>query len=113
VQMPDNLEEPAHRLMRQIALQGPWAAKLAAVAEGLPPRRGADWYFTVPCAWNLSCSRAVAGCLRSAAAESSNRCGVNSSSTPADAPRRSVSGSVWSAAGCGASSGFADSIRFH
>src|ERR1700730_5793233 len=30
VQMPDNLGEPAHRLMREIAADGPWAAKLAA-----------------------------------------------------------------------------------
>ena len=28
VQMPDNLEEPSHRLMGEVASQGPWAAKL-------------------------------------------------------------------------------------
>ena len=32
VQMPDNLEEPAHRLMREIAGDGPWAGKLAQAA---------------------------------------------------------------------------------
>jgi trans-aconitate 2-methyltransferase len=32
VQMPDNLDEPAHRLMREIAAEGPWAGKLAAVS---------------------------------------------------------------------------------
>lgn len=31
VQMPDNLGEPAHRLMRGVAAAGPWAGKLAAV----------------------------------------------------------------------------------
>lgn len=30
VQMPDNLDEPAHRLMREVAANGPWADKLAA-----------------------------------------------------------------------------------
>lgn len=28
LQMPDNLEEPAHRLMREVAADGPWAARL-------------------------------------------------------------------------------------
>ncbi|HEX3848211.1 MAG TPA: trans-aconitate 2-methyltransferase [Steroidobacteraceae bacterium] len=32
IQMPDNLDEPAHRLMREVAAAGPWAAKLAAAA---------------------------------------------------------------------------------
>jgi trans-aconitate 2-methyltransferase len=29
VQMPDNLAEPAHRLMREVAAAGPWSAKLS------------------------------------------------------------------------------------
>ncbi len=33
VQMPDNLDEPSHRAMREAAADGPWGAKLAA-AEG-------------------------------------------------------------------------------
>jgi trans-aconitate 2-methyltransferase len=33
VQMPDNLDEPSHRLMREVAEQGPWARKLAGVAR--------------------------------------------------------------------------------
>ncbi|MFC0407182.1 trans-aconitate 2-methyltransferase [Roseomonas elaeocarpi] len=45
VQMPDNLEEPAHRLMRQVAAEGPWTAKLAAAGAARAPRRGAGWYF--------------------------------------------------------------------
>lgn len=32
VQMPNNLDEPSHRLMREAALDGPWAGKLAAAA---------------------------------------------------------------------------------
>lgn len=31
VQMPDNLDEPAHRLMREVAATGPWAEKLKGV----------------------------------------------------------------------------------
>ncbi len=45
VQMPDNLHEPAHRIMRELAADGPWAAKLAAplgmrAAMGTPA-----WYY--------------------------------------------------------------------
>jgi trans-aconitate 2-methyltransferase len=38
VQMPDNLGEPSHRLMREVAAEGPWAARLrdAARAPLLP-----------------------------------------------------------------------------
>jgi trans-aconitate 2-methyltransferase len=40
VQMPDNLAEPTHRLMREVAAEGPWAARLANVARApLPPPR--------------------------------------------------------------------------
>jgi trans-aconitate 2-methyltransferase len=45
VQMPDNLDEPSHRLMGEVANDGPWATKLkhagAARAERHPP----GWYF--------------------------------------------------------------------
>ena len=37
VQTPDNLDEPTHRLMREVAADGPWAAKLADAAR--PARR--------------------------------------------------------------------------
>lgn len=39
VQMPDNLDEPSHRLMRQAAEQGPWAEQLreASAARGMLP----------------------------------------------------------------------------
>ena len=32
IQMPDNLNEPSHRLMRDVAANGPWASKLADAA---------------------------------------------------------------------------------
>jgi trans-aconitate 2-methyltransferase len=45
VQMPDNLDEPAHRLMREVAAAGPWAAKLAAAAAARPALASAHWYY--------------------------------------------------------------------
>ncbi|WP_206957935.1 trans-aconitate 2-methyltransferase [Trinickia acidisoli] len=33
VQMPDNLDEPAHRAMREVAAAGPWAEKLKSAAR--------------------------------------------------------------------------------
>jgi trans-aconitate 2-methyltransferase len=45
VQMPDNLDEPAHRLMRDLAVDGPWAAKLAAVAAARAVIGSADRYY--------------------------------------------------------------------
>ncbi len=40
VQMPDNLTEPTHQLMREIAASGPWAARLRSAARAaLPPPR--------------------------------------------------------------------------
>lgn len=44
VQMPDNADEPAHRLMREIADQGTWSEKLASAKSRLE-RHGADWYY--------------------------------------------------------------------
>ncbi|MGV8920870.1 MAG: trans-aconitate 2-methyltransferase [Pseudomonas sp.] len=43
VQTPDNLEEPAHRLAREVAADGPWASKTGAVK--LPPRHNASFYY--------------------------------------------------------------------
>jgi trans-aconitate 2-methyltransferase len=45
VQMPDNLEEPAHRLMRETAEQGPWAEKLKKAAAARTARLDATWYY--------------------------------------------------------------------
>jgi trans-aconitate 2-methyltransferase len=47
VQMPDNLDEPAHRLMRQVAGAGPWAAKLSGAAGARAPRLPAEWYYAL------------------------------------------------------------------
>jgi trans-aconitate 2-methyltransferase len=44
-QMPDNLEEPSHRLMSEVASDGPWAAKLKDAAAARTERHLADWYF--------------------------------------------------------------------
>jgi trans-aconitate 2-methyltransferase len=44
VQMPDNLEEAAHRLMRETAFQGPWVTKLAAATEARTTLASAGWY---------------------------------------------------------------------
>ncbi|MDF0729650.1 trans-aconitate 2-methyltransferase [Pseudomonas entomophila] len=43
VQTPDNLDEPAHRRMREIASQGPWADKFAGFS--LPPRHNGAFYY--------------------------------------------------------------------
>jgi trans-aconitate 2-methyltransferase len=43
VQTPDNLDEPGHRLVRELAECGSWSAKLAHVAR--TPREGAAWYY--------------------------------------------------------------------
>ena len=45
LQMPDNLDEPAHRLMREVAAVGPWAAKLAAAGAARPPLASAARYY--------------------------------------------------------------------
>ncbi len=46
--VPDNLDEPSHRAMREIAGSGPWAAKLARVegpaVEGRAAIESAGWY---------------------------------------------------------------------
>lgn len=44
VQMPDNADEPAHRLMREIADKGAWSEKLAPAKSRLERNR-ADWYY--------------------------------------------------------------------
>jgi trans-aconitate 2-methyltransferase len=47
VQIPDNLDEPAHRLMREIAVDGPWASKLARAPRARDSRHSPDWYYRV------------------------------------------------------------------
>lgn len=43
IQTPDNMEEPSHRLARETAANGPWAAKIAGVKH--PPRHDAVTYY--------------------------------------------------------------------
>ncbi|HDR9510210.1 trans-aconitate 2-methyltransferase [Burkholderia cepacia] len=45
VQMPDNLDEPAHRLMREVAAAGPWADKLKGAAR--TERFDARYYYAL------------------------------------------------------------------
>ncbi|RKH64028.1 trans-aconitate 2-methyltransferase [Corallococcus interemptor] len=47
VQMPDNLDEPSHRLMRDTASEGPWADKLKGAANARTERQDASWYYRV------------------------------------------------------------------
>lgn len=43
VQTPDNLDEPAHRLAREVAAEGPWSGKIAAVKHN--ERHTASYYY--------------------------------------------------------------------
>jgi trans-aconitate 2-methyltransferase len=45
VQMPDNLDEPTHRLMREIAADGPWAERMTDLGSGRAPGHDAVWYY--------------------------------------------------------------------
>ncbi|WP_455885188.1 trans-aconitate 2-methyltransferase [Pseudomonas spelaei] len=51
VQTPDNLDEPAHRLARDVAADGPWAAKIGAVKHN--ERHAASYYYEL---LSLHCS---------------------------------------------------------
>lgn len=45
VQTPDNLEEPSHRLARQVAAEGPWASKIGGVKH--PDRHAPRDYYQI------------------------------------------------------------------
>jgi trans-aconitate 2-methyltransferase len=45
VQTPDNMEEPAHRLARETATNGPWGGKIGAVEH--PARHSANFYYAL------------------------------------------------------------------
>ncbi|WP_232628050.1 trans-aconitate 2-methyltransferase [Methylobacterium sp. Leaf118] len=45
VQMPDNLDEPSHRLMRAVAADGPWASAIGDPAAARTPILGAGAYY--------------------------------------------------------------------
>jgi trans-aconitate 2-methyltransferase len=52
IQTPDNLEEPAHRMAREIAATGTWASKIGGQMH--PPRHSAEYYYNL---LTLHCSR--------------------------------------------------------
>jgi trans-aconitate 2-methyltransferase len=45
VQVPDNLDEPAQELMREIAGQSPWRDRLAGADRARVPIESAEWYY--------------------------------------------------------------------
>jgi trans-aconitate 2-methyltransferase len=47
VQMPVNLNEHSHRLMREVAAEGPWASKLAGATEKRPTLADASGYYAL------------------------------------------------------------------
>lgn len=47
VQMPDNLNEPAHRIMRETAAQHPWADTLAKSTAERATMESAEWYYSL------------------------------------------------------------------
>ncbi|NBJ10894.1 trans-aconitate 2-methyltransferase [Microvirga arsenatis] len=46
VQMPNNLDEPSHRIMEQVARNGPWAGKLARASEAREKIGSFEEYYT-------------------------------------------------------------------
>ena len=47
IQMPDNLAEPAHRMMREIAAAGPWASKLKRASQARAALPQPEWYYAL------------------------------------------------------------------
>jgi trans-aconitate 2-methyltransferase len=47
VQVPDNLDEPAQYLMREIAAEDPWRGKLAGADRARVPIESAGWYYAL------------------------------------------------------------------
>jgi trans-aconitate 2-methyltransferase len=45
IQMPDTQEEPPHRMMRELAADGPWADKLKDVSQARTALQSAEWYY--------------------------------------------------------------------
>ena len=45
VQMPDNLDEPSHRAMREVAAEGPWSAALTDAVAARTSLPALDWYY--------------------------------------------------------------------
>src|SRR5690606_11416242 len=47
IRMPDNLNEPSHRLMREVAADGPWARNLADAAGQRTEMASASDYYSM------------------------------------------------------------------
>ena len=47
IQMPDTLHQPSHRLMREIAANGPWASQLAGAADTRTEVADASLYYSI------------------------------------------------------------------
>jgi trans-aconitate 2-methyltransferase len=45
IQMPDTQEEPPHRMMRELAADGPWAQKLKDASQARTALESAEWYY--------------------------------------------------------------------
>ena len=54
IQMPDNLDEPAQRAMREVAAGGPWRSKLKGVERARESVESAGWYYEL---LHPACSR--------------------------------------------------------
>ena len=88
-QMPDNLDEPSHRLMREIAAEDPWAAKLKDAAKARVERHGAEWYFRLLRAHASQRGRLAHHLLSSARGSARDcRMGEGNRSSPVHRPAR-------------------------
>jgi trans-aconitate 2-methyltransferase len=47
IQMPYNLDEPVHVLMREIAKDGPWAPQIGSLGESRITREKPQWYWSL------------------------------------------------------------------
>jgi trans-aconitate 2-methyltransferase len=47
IQMPDNLGEPVHLMMREVAAAGPWASKLTRASQARAPLPKPEWYYAL------------------------------------------------------------------
>ncbi|CAM3678771.1 trans-aconitate 2-methyltransferase [Bordetella sputigena] len=45
IQMPDTMDERPHRMMRELAVDGPWADKLKDASQARTALRSAEWYY--------------------------------------------------------------------